>query len=83
MIAGAASMAVIALPVASIAIGGAAIGAITATAMSKRTINNTYADMGATARRAANYATDNMQYTKQVQDAADKYDIAARVKRVN
>lgn len=61
---------------------GAAVAAYGIYESTKAT-NNKYADVGAVARRGANYATDNMQYAKQVQDAADKYDIAARVKRVN
>ena len=72
-----------ALPVASIALGGAAIGVVASTAIAKRTIDDMYADMGSAARRGANYATDNMKYVKQVQDTADNYGIAARVKRVN
>ena len=49
----------------------------------KRDANDYYADLGSGARRGANYATDNMKYAKQVQDTADKYGIAARVKRVD
>ena len=75
--------AVAALPTAPIALGGAAIGAVAGTAIAKRTIDDMYADMGSAARRGANYATDNMKYVKQVQDTADNYGIAARVKRVN
>ena len=75
--------AVAALPTAPIVLGGAAIGAVVSTAIAKRTIDDIYADMGSAARRGANYATDNMKYVKQVQDTADNYGIAARVKRVN
>lgn len=75
-------MAVLSLPAAPIAIGGAALGAVAFGVAAKRSADNVYGDIGAAARRGANYASDNMGYVKQIQDKADEYNIANRVKMV-
>lgn len=73
------------IPSSSIALGAAALGiagAAAGVALATKAANDNYADIGSSARRSANYKTDNMKYKKQVQDAEEKHGVATRIHNV-